>query len=165
MRQNVSVETLGLTPGGWLCAGALRLSRPRSASDPAPSQPQNRFIQREIPTKGLHGEEKLGGHTRGPSLLCLWQGPHPSMTTAPVPHSLALSALGRGWSGWLLAVAHPHHTFLGLLAAHAPNSGPLLQRLHCSHLTESCPALCLSPAQLSRCVRFLGSRCRRRDHF
>ena len=68
------------------------------------------------------------------------------MTAAPVAHSPALSALGSGWLGWPPAVAHPYHAFLVPFAAHAPNSGPLLKRLHFSDLTELCPALCLSLA-------------------
>ena len=117
---------------------------------------RNRFIQREIPTKACVGRRSWRTEP-GPRTAVPVAGPHPSMAAAPVPHCPALSALGRGWLGRLLAVAHPHHTFLGPRAAHAPSSGPLLQRLHCSHLTESCPAPCLSLAQPYTVCSFWGA--------
>ena len=117
MRQTDSVETPCLTAGGWLCAGTLCLSRPRSASDPggghpAPSPGSSVTASEQIHPMGdtnnrSEWQGEAGGDTPwGPSLLCLspglWQGPHPSMTAAPVAPPLPSQPWAAGGRGGFL---------------------------------------------------------------
>ena len=89
MRQTDSVETPCLTAGGWLCAGTLCLSRPRSASDPGGGHPA------PSPGSSVTASEQIHpmGDTNNRSE---WQeeagGTHPG-----APHCCALAlACGRG---------------------------------------------------------------------